>query len=81
MKIGSSPWFDYIGDKKQHGDIIQMLKNLHNIDDVDTTKYFVRVASTQQGHKFMLFKRQFNHDVRKYSFTDKLICGTSYQKK
>ncbi len=59
--------------RRKRGDIIQMWKILHNIDDVDATKYFVRDVSSRRGHNFKLFKRRFNRDVRKYSFTNRLI--------
>ena len=59
--------------KRTGRDIIEMWKILHNMEDVDGTKYFVRDTSSRRGHSYKLFKRWFNKDVWKYSFTNRQV--------
>ena len=52
-------------------DITEIWKLLQNMEDVDASKYFVRVMSSFRGHCYQLFKQWLNKDVWKYSFTDR----------
>ena len=47
--------------------------SLHNIEEVDATKYFVRDTSSRRWHSYKLCKQWFNKDVWRYSFTNRQV--------
>ena len=56
------------------GDLIETYKLLHNIDKIDTVDFFRRRTDTRtRGHSFTLEKSLAHKDIRKFSFSYRVI--------
>jgi ribonuclease P/MRP protein subunit RPP40 len=60
--------------RRVRGDLIEVFKMFKGLEDI-SRKHFFELARISQlrGHRFKLFKRRFNSDVRKYSFSQRII--------
>ena len=60
--------------RKSRADLIEVFKILNGIDKCDKDQLF-RMQTNQRtrGHTQNLFKRQFRLDLRKYSFSQRVI--------
>ena len=56
------------------GDLIQVFKILKGIDNLNYNKFFVlRGNSCNRGHKFTIVKQRCQQNVRKYSFSHRVV--------
>ena len=59
--------------RRQRGDMIQVYKISNNLDRIDINNFFVQVKSTTRGHCKKLFKKRYEKDIRKYTFSQRVI--------
>lgn len=54
-------------------DLIEVFKILKGLEGLKEDSFFTRGGGTSRGHSSKLFKNRFNLDVRKYSFSNRVI--------
>ena len=60
--------------RRKRGDMIQTYKILQNIDRIDPDKFFTRAKYTgTRSHSMKLFKTRFKSELRKYTFSQRII--------
>jgi hypothetical protein len=60
--------------RRVRGDLIEVFKMFKGLEDISWEQFFELARISQlRGHRFKLFKRRFNLDVRKYSFSQRII--------
>ena len=67
--------FDNTRGQETRGDQIEMFKIVNGYEDVDRNMFFKLKEdnSRTRGHKAALFKEQCRLDMRKYSFSQRVI--------
>ena len=68
-------WFDNtIETRRLRGDQIEVFKIVNGYEDVDRNMFFkLKEGSRTRGHKAALVKEQCRLDMRKYSFSQRVI--------
>ena len=62
--------------KRLRGDQIEVFKVVNGYEDVDRNMFFkLKEGSRIRGHKVALLKEQRRLDMRKYSFSQRVING------
>ena len=59
--------------RRLRGDLIETFKIIKGIDKVDADKFFRKSSSVTRGHSQKLYKLPFKSDLRKYSFSQRVI--------
>ena len=60
--------------RRIRGDLIQLFKIVHNIDNVDASKFFKFSHNTStRGDKFKIFLERYNTNIRKNYFISRTI--------
>jgi hypothetical protein len=59
--------------RRNRGDIIQVYKIFHGIDNLNPDIFFQRNTTNLRGHSFKLFKPRVKGDLRKYSFSVRVV--------
>ena len=61
-------------DRRTRGDMIEVFKIINGIDKLDCHKFFTfGNTSRTRGHKHKLFKSRSRLDIRKYSFSQRVV--------
>ena len=69
IKLGL-PTLEY---RRERADLIQTFKLLNNIDKTSKEIITGRDAAGTRGNCLKLYKKGFNHDVKKYSFGNRVV--------
>ena len=59
--------------RRLRSDLVETFKIMNNIDKVDSNSLFPRSASTTRGHNFKIYKQHCRTNIRKYSFTQRVV--------
>ena len=59
--------------RRKRGDMIQVYKILNNMDRIDHNKFFTLCQNNNRGHSKKMFKERIYKDLRKYSFSQRVI--------
>ena len=66
--------------RRLRGDQIEVFKIVNGYEDVDRNMFFkLKEGSRTRGHKATLVKEQCTLDMRKYSFSQRVMNGTNCQ--
>jgi hypothetical protein len=70
LKILKLPTLEY---RRQRGDMIQVYKIIHGIDNLNPDIFFKKSNNNLRGHTHKLFKPRVNSDLRKFSFSVRVV--------
>ena len=71
LKYLDLPTLEY---RRARGDMLQTYKIMHNIDNLNPSEIFTLDDNSRtRGHPFKIKKQSFNLDVRKYSFSNRIV--------
>lgn len=59
--------------RRARADMVQVYKIINNIDQVDKDRITPIIQTRTRGHKYKIFKRQVRLDIRKYSFSQRVV--------
>ena len=59
--------------RRLRGDLIEVFKIVKGVDNVDFRKFFHLSTTGLSSHSLKIFQPSFKHDVRKYTFPNRII--------
>jgi hypothetical protein len=59
--------------RRLRGDLIEVYKLVHGLEDISADKFFVLSSGNLRGHRFKLFKKRFSSNIGKYSFSNRVV--------
>ena len=60
-------------ERRKRGDMIETFKILKGIENIDPNTFFQRNENTRRGHNLTLYKKQCSKDIRKHSFSQRVV--------
>ena len=59
--------------RRLRSDIVETFRIINNIDRVNSNKIFPKNENTTRGHKHKIYKKQCRTNIRKYSFSQRVV--------
>ena len=59
--------------RRLRSDMVEMFRIINNIDKVNSNKIFPKNENTTRGHKHKIYKKQCRTNIRKYSFSQRVV--------
>ena len=59
--------------RRLRGDLIEVFKIIRGFVDVNSNQFFTFSSNMLRGHQYKLFKKRFNTNVGKYSFSNRVV--------
>ena len=59
--------------RRRRGDMIQVYKILNEMDRLETSNFFTKRENITRGHSKKLFKSRFKQEIRRHSFSQRVI--------
>jgi hypothetical protein len=59
--------------RRLRSDMVETFRIINNIDKVNSNKIFPKNENTTRGHKHKIYKKQCRTNIRKYSFSQRVV--------
>ena len=59
--------------RRLRSDMVETFRIINNIDKVNSNKIFPKNETTTRGHKHKIYKKQCRINIRKYSFSQRVV--------